>query len=75
MNRISVASSNIKSIGHDPETKTLEVEFSNGGLYQYDGVDAEAHAALVNAPSVGSHFAAHIRGKYRHAKVPNFDDQ
>ena len=34
MNRISMRSSNIVSVGYDSESETLEIEFSNG-VYQY----------------------------------------
>jgi len=64
-----VDSSNITEIGHDPSTKKLRVRFKNGGLYEYDDVPAEAHGAFVNAESVGSHFARHIRGGYLAHKV------
>lgn len=35
MERISVSSSNIKSIGYDQETETLEIEFNSKHIYQY----------------------------------------
>lgn len=35
MNRTSVTSSNIASIGYDPSSLTLEVEFTDGSIYQY----------------------------------------
>lgn len=35
MNRKSVTSSNIASIGYDETSETLEIEFKNGGVYQY----------------------------------------
>ena len=35
MDRIQVRSSNIRSIGYDQKTQTLEVEFLKGGVYQY----------------------------------------
>jgi len=38
MLRMSVSSSNISSVGYDPKTQTLEVEFHNGGVYQYFNV-------------------------------------
>lgn len=62
MKREPVESSNIRSIGHDPVTKTLEVEFLNGNVYQYHDVDADKHSALMKADSVGGHFNAHIKG-------------
>lgn len=62
MKRVPVESSNIASIGHDPATNTLEVEFKGGGVYTYHDVDADKHAALMKADSVGGHLNAHIKG-------------
>ena len=70
MNRISVSSSNLRSVGYDPSTSTLEVEFNNGGLYQYSGVPQSVHAGLMAASSHGSYFDAHIKnGPYRYRKL------
>ncbi len=70
MDRTPVKSSSILSIGHDPQTNTLEVEFANGGIYQYADVTAEHHAALLAAESLGKHFQTHIRGgKFQHSKI------
>lgn len=69
MNRVPVSSSNIASVGHDPETNTLEVEFRSGDVHQYDGVSAEHHSMLVNAPSIGKHFHKFIRDKFASRKV------
>ncbi len=41
MERISVLSSVIRSIGYDNLTMTLEIEFANGGVYEYMDVPAE----------------------------------
>ena len=38
MERKNVSSSNLKSVGYDSTTQTLEIEFLNGGLYQYSSV-------------------------------------
>jgi hypothetical protein len=38
MERHSVTSSNVKSIGYDASSSTLEVEFNSGGIYQYYSV-------------------------------------
>ena len=61
MEMVPVKSSNIAKIGHDPATKTLRVEFRNGSVYSYHDVDADKHAALMKADSVGSHFNEHIK--------------
>lgn len=62
MNMHPVKSSNIESIGHDPETNTMRVRFQNGGMYDYAGVDAATHAAVMAADSPGSHLHRHIKG-------------
>jgi hypothetical protein len=64
-----VQSSNIEAVGYDPDTQTLAVQFNGGGVYHYAGVSAEAHKALVEAPSVGGHFHQHIRGVHQHKKI------
>lgn len=61
MNRTPVASSNLRSVGYDPDTRTLEVEFLNGGLYRYSGVPVSIHAGLMRASSKGSYFDANIK--------------
>lgn len=65
--RKPVRSSNVKSVGHDPKTNTLHVEFHGGQVHAYQGVPAEQHKAMINAPSVGKYFHQHIRdlGGYR----------
>lgn len=51
MNRTPVSSSNLQAVGYDPATRTLEIEFLNGGLYSYSGVPASVHASLMAASS------------------------
>jgi len=60
MERKEVSSSSIKSIGHDPATNTMEVEFHSGKVYTYSNVPAEKHAEFISAKSIGGHFAKHI---------------
>lgn len=61
MNREPVSSSNIRAIGYDPNTQVLEVEFTNGSVYQYANVPNELHEALMSAGSHGSFFGTEIR--------------
>lgn len=63
-------SSTIAAVGYDPQTGMLEVTFKSGGTYRYADVPAAAHAALMQADSIGKHFHAHIRGKFDHARLP-----
>lgn len=65
-------STNIHAVGHDPKSNTLAVEFKGsdpGRVYHYDGVTTADHLAMMAAPSVGSHFAAHIKGRFPSRKV------
>jgi hypothetical protein len=67
MNRNPVTSSNIRSIGL--EDGAMEIEFTNGRVYRYTGPKvADHHEQLINAPSIGKHFAAHVRN-CPHTKV------
>ncbi len=69
MNRISVSSSNISSIGYDPSSQTLEVEFHSGDIYQYYSVPQSEHTGLMNASSHGTYLNQHIKGNYSYQKV------
>lgn len=64
MNRIPVESSNLKSIGYDAATQTLEVEFKNRVVWQYHGVPENIWHELEAAPSKGKYFASQIRGRF-----------
>ena len=61
MDRIPVSSSNLRAVGYDPDSNSLEIEFLNGGLYRYSGVPASVHAGLMSASSHGSYFDANIK--------------
>jgi hypothetical protein len=58
-----VTSSNITHIGYDPAAHRLHVAFKDRGTYVYSDVNADEHQALIGAPSIGSHFHRHIKGK------------
>lgn len=69
MIRESVSSSNIASIGYDPNTETLEVEFNNGTVYQYYNVGAALNNQLMQAPSKGQFLNTYIRNAYPYSRV------
>jgi hypothetical protein len=74
MSRTPVKSSNIKSIGYDTATETLEVEFSGERVYQYFGVPAELHSDLMTAKSHGGFLYAEISRRespYRYKRLGN----
>lgn len=68
MDRQSVQSSNLVSVGYDPETETLEIEFK-GGVYQYFNVPQFIFEQLMSAPSHGVFFNANIRNAFACARI------
>jgi hypothetical protein len=70
MNRNPVTSSNLASIGYDPETKVLQVEFKKGTIYDYADVPPVVANDLVHAESIGKAFhSLVIQGGYIATKV------
>lgn len=69
MNRQAVTSSNIASIGYDANSQTLEVEFLNGGVYQYFDVPQHIYNGIMSADSHGQYLAQNIKGVYRYSKI------
>lgn len=61
MNRQSVESSNLASIGYDAENEILEIEFNHGGVYQYFDVPENVYEELMNADSHGQYFDRNIK--------------
>ena len=64
--RQPVQSSCLTSVGYQVGSRTLEVEFRNGGVYLYFEVPPSVHAALMTAPSKGRFFAAEVRDRFAH---------
>ena len=64
MNDIAVESSILATIGYDRTRELLQLELNSRALYQYFGVAATVHEALLRAPSRGSYFNQAIRGKF-----------
>jgi hypothetical protein len=70
MQRTPVSSSNIRSIGYDVPSATLEVEFTSGDVYQYFDVPEHLHQELMRASSHGGFLNENIvRYNYRYQKV------
>lgn len=71
MTRKPVTSSQIKSIGYDPISQTLEIEFQpskkqiaakeDGSIYRYSSVSPELYAALLEAKSIGRFYITQIK--------------
>lgn len=69
MIRDPVTSSNIASIGYDAGNETLEVEFTNGSIYQYFNVPSGMFEQLTQAPSKGQFLNHYIKNAYPYSRV------
>ena len=69
MERISVNSSNVSSVGYDADSQTLEIEFNSGGVYQYSGVPESVYEGMMGADSKGKYFHANIKNTYPYSKL------
>jgi len=69
MKRETVSSSNLRSIGYDISTQTLEIEFNSGGIYRYSHVPENIYNGLMNAPSHGRYFNYFIKNTYPTKRV------
>jgi len=69
MKRISVSSSNLRSVGYNEANQVLEIEFHGGRAYQYFDVPKRIHQGLMNAASHGKYFHRNIKGKYSYDQI------
>jgi CHASE1-domain containing sensor protein len=70
MQRTPVSSSNLRSVGYDLTSNTLEIEFRNGRIYQYFHVPETMYLALMQASSHGRYFDAYIKkGPYPYKRI------
>ena len=69
LDRRFVTSSNVSSVGYDPQTQTLEVEFLSGAVYQYYGVPDHIYSEMMSAGSKGRFLHTYIRNAYPYSRV------
>ncbi len=69
MEREPVNSSNLVSVGYNPDSETLEIEFKSSGVYEYYNVPKFMYDRLMEAGSIGTFFNAEIKNSYACSKV------
>ena len=69
MDRKRVNSAKLRSVGYDEKTRTLEIEMSNGQVYQYVGVFPEVYRRFMAAPNPSSFFDDKIAEEYTAKRV------
>ena len=71
MNVTTVESTTLATVAYDDARELLQLEFRSRAIYQYFGVPATVHAALLRAPSKGSYFNRVIRGCFPYCPASN----
>ena len=69
MERKRVNSARLRSVGYDEQTRTLEIELSNGQVFQYSGVYPELYRRFMAAPSPTAFFDDKIAEEYSSKRV------
>jgi YD repeat-containing protein len=69
MERRTLGSSVLVSVGYDADDQILEITFTNGRVYRYEKVPELVHRRLLHAPSPGEFFNAEIRDHYVSERV------
>ena len=65
-----VKSSQILSVGYDPKTEILYIEFLNWNVYEYYNVPGEVSSVMLSpSTSVGSYFYKEIKGRFEYKKL------
>ena len=69
MERKRVNSSKIRAVGYDEKSQVLEIEFSNGQVYQYVKVYREVYRRFMAAPNPTSFYDDKIAEEYTGRRV------
>ena len=70
MERKRVNSSKLRAVGYDEKARLLEVEMSNGQVFQYSGVYPEVYRRFMAAPNPTSFFDDKIAEEYSARRLP-----
>jgi KTSC domain len=69
MRRRPVHSSSLRSLGYDPRSRILEIEFHNTGVYRYYDVPETVLKEMLAQESLGGYFNTQIRDIYSCRRV------
>jgi hypothetical protein len=64
MERQSVKSVILRSVGYDAGAKSLEIEFRTGLVYRYSGVPLNVFEDLMHSAEKGKYFSEKIRPRF-----------
>ncbi|WP_225771086.1 KTSC domain-containing protein [Inquilinus sp. Marseille-Q2685] len=67
--RAPLESSAVHSVGYDPRTKALDVEYAGGAVYRYYPVPDRVYRQLLQAESKGRFVNSRIRDAYPFRRI------
>ncbi|MCK9578981.1 MAG: KTSC domain-containing protein [Methanoregula sp.] len=67
--RQSVKSRILRTVGYDDSKKILEIEFTSGLVYQFIGVPPKVYADLMHSDEIGKFFSEKVRPKFQTKQV------
>ena len=62
-------------VGHDSADNKLMVQFKNGEVYEYYGVDEKTYKDMLDSTSIGKYFNSMIRGRHTYKKIGKIRDE
>lgn len=68
-------SSHLQQYEYDEKTQTLVIQFTNGAIYSYSGVDPNSYFSFAQSASPGQYFHSKIKGKYDTTNIAAGDKQ
>lgn len=69
MTRTKVTADTLRSIGYDPDSELLELEFNSGDIYDYQKVKPYVYLGLMNSNTKDAYFNEYIRDYYEVEKI------
>ena len=59
----------MESVGYDQKSRTLEIEFEGGAVYEYFNVPRTTYDGLMAASSHGKYFHRWIKDQFRYRRI------
>jgi hypothetical protein len=69
MHRIPVTSTEITQVGYQEDSQTLEIQFVQGGVYQFFNVPSDVFDGLINASSKEVYYHSKIGERFPSSRI------
>lgn len=69
MERLAVKSRILRSVGYDESTKTMEIEFTSGLVYQYSAVPPKVYTDLIRSGEIGKYYSEKVRPRFHTKQI------